>query len=827
MPKAELAPRASDMSLPAEQLLKLGLFQGLSRPPSLEKYPGSLVLRHFQAGEVICRQAAPGWTAFYVLTSADVLEMLRYRLRIANSNRQRKKLVRDVARMFLRVRQLQDHAGDHVLREAAGVYLAAGPKERRPRPGWLNPLARLWAKPPDRKKRPASIPFDGPTVIQGDSRQAVLCEGDLFGEMSCLHFVPRSATVIARRELFLLEMLPNILEQLNRDAAFNRKMDPAHRSLLPLRQLGLFRNLAEPEMDELAQHAEFVSFEPGEIVLDEHEASDRLYIVWRGLVKVQKGVSALLAPEQVADWNRLLESLRGGAQPSSLPMHVVWRMLSASARRALEGTVVSAEGCRAILVSLNAILKMNPGLAANLAFQRALSAPPADGGCDHDVRVQNRRLLEGSAAGLHPFRPHPVGLQFPLCYWGHGELIGEIGLFEQDPNPVTCTAHGQRVELVSVPRALLVDWLPRSRWLGPTVTASARRRTLQITEQMRSWREPAVVLQGTRADELGLAQGRKLMLIDMDRCTRCGECVEACADNHVDGRSRLFLVGPRIGQYLVPSTCRACRDPQCLVGCPVGSIHQGDVGQIVIEDWCIGCGLCARQCPYGAIQMHDIGVIAEQSAGWRLNHEGAVRRRAWQQANFNDCGWTELSAPFHDDAVLRAALKIGDSTEAVCLRHAFHLSDENDLARRHFRLEAHTKGRGLAIWINGERLPAAPSKAGKQEFWIPRPREVGSEDRRIESPTPLRAGRNVLAVRVRPGPVAGELLLQLTLHEVSKPELKSPEGDGVAEVAVTHRAVTCDLCGPRGPACVRACPHDAAFRIDGLIDLPVRLKSNP
>ena len=38
-------------------------------------------------------------------------------------------------------------------------------------------------------------------------------------------------------------------------------------------------------------------------------------------------------------------------------------------------------------------------------------------------------------------------------------------------------------------------------------------------------------------------------------------------------------------------------------GCPVDSIHRGKHLQIVIEDHCIGCGLCASNCPYGNIFM--------------------------------------------------------------------------------------------------------------------------------------------------------------------------------------------------------------------------------
>ena len=40
-----------------------------------------------------------------------------------------------------------------------------------------------------------------------------------------------------------------------------------------------------------------------------------------------------------------------------------------------------------------------------------------------------------------------------------------------------------------------------------------------------------------------------------------------------------------------------------MIGCPVASIHTGAGGEIVIEDWCIGCKKCAQICPYDAINM--------------------------------------------------------------------------------------------------------------------------------------------------------------------------------------------------------------------------------
>src|SRR5438445_12971688 len=73
MPKAELEARGSDVQLTDEQFLKIGLFAQLKRKPSLDKFPGAMVLRRYRKGEVIFRQGEAGWTAFYTLTSEDLL----------------------------------------------------------------------------------------------------------------------------------------------------------------------------------------------------------------------------------------------------------------------------------------------------------------------------------------------------------------------------------------------------------------------------------------------------------------------------------------------------------------------------------------------------------------------------------------------------------------------------------------------------------------------------------------------------------------------------------------------------------------------------------
>jgi Fe-S-cluster-containing hydrogenase component 2 len=103
-------------------------------------------------------------------------------------------------------------------------------------------------------------------------------------------------------------------------------------------------------------------------------------------------------------------------------------------------------------------------------------------------------------------------------------------------------------------------------------------------------------------------EAQSLLVMDLERCTRCDACVRACADAH-DGVTRLIREGQRFDKYLVATSCRHCRDPLCMVGCPVGSIRRRNSLEVIIENWCIGCGLCAKNCPYGNINMHPFQVL--------------------------------------------------------------------------------------------------------------------------------------------------------------------------------------------------------------------------
>jgi Fe-S-cluster-containing dehydrogenase component/CRP-like cAMP-binding protein len=101
--------------------------------------------------------------------------------------------------------------------------------------------------------------------------------------------------------------------------------------------------------------------------------------------------------------------------------------------------------------------------------------------------------------------------------------------------------------------------------------------------------------------------GTATMLIDLDRCTRCDDCVRACAATH-DNNPKFIRHGRQRNGIMVANACMQCVDPVCMIGCPTGAIHRESIqGQVVINDLtCIGCATCANSCPYDNIQMVEI-----------------------------------------------------------------------------------------------------------------------------------------------------------------------------------------------------------------------------
>jgi Fe-S-cluster-containing dehydrogenase component len=124
------------------------------------------------------------------------------------------------------------------------------------------------------------------------------------------------------------------------------------------------------------------------------------------------------------------------------------------------------------------------------------------------------------------------------------------------------------------------------------------------------------------------------MIIDIDKCIGCGNCVRACkAENDVpltegafrtwveryqvstddrdhpkvdspnggyDGFPALEDDSPNVKAFFVPKMCNHCADSPCVQVCPVGATFESPDGVVLIDKkYCIGCRYCVQACPYG------------------------------------------------------------------------------------------------------------------------------------------------------------------------------------------------------------------------------------
>jgi CRP-like cAMP-binding protein/Fe-S-cluster-containing dehydrogenase component len=198
---------------------------------------------------------------------------------------------------------------------------------------------------------------------------------------------------------------------------------------------------------------------------------------------------------------------------------------------------------------------------------------------------------------------HPGG-DLVLAYIGRGGYFGEIGLLSDEGRRTATVTALDHVELVRIHQEEFSEMVRQFPEVRRNLEQVARERSEQNKRRLDT--ATSVPLDNFLAQ--GLMEAQSLLVLDLDRCTRCDNCVRACADAH-DGVTRLIREGLRYDKYLVATSCRQCRDPLCMVGCPVGSIRRRNSLEVVIEDWCIGCGLCAKNCPYGNINMHPFEVM--------------------------------------------------------------------------------------------------------------------------------------------------------------------------------------------------------------------------
>lgn len=196
-----------------------------------------------------------------------------------------------------------------------------------------------------------------------------------------------------------------------------------------------------------------------------------------------------------------------------------------------------------------------------------------------------------------------VGLDF----LGAGTCLGIEAVDKPGDWKYTATVRG-RTEVIEVAISRLREDAALSGAVMPFLKTSAGKSDRPSHPQ-----DTRVIIAASREIETGVVDGVNLLVMDMAKCIRCGNCSLAC--HKVHGNSRLVRRGIHIERpvkpkawnlqsVLAPSVCMHCQDPECLTGCPTGAIARFPDGEIDINPkTCIGCGDCATQCPYNAISM--------------------------------------------------------------------------------------------------------------------------------------------------------------------------------------------------------------------------------
>jgi CRP-like cAMP-binding protein/Fe-S-cluster-containing hydrogenase component 2 len=426
----------------------------------------------------------------------------------------------------------------------------------------------------------------------------------------------------------------------------------------------LFRGIDEAVIRELMPFLSVYQFAAGEAILREGEYCDGAYYLIEGVVEVRFRATAeqAAAPaEPGSAVGRTIAWLRDrlrpvAAQPAGVPRATDTVVLpelpidlrpgdravleagdifgegSALSRYpiATDVSAISAVKCLMIRTpALRAMFDLEEFAAFKTAFdlryrQRTLRAHLRRVPLLQDV---SDRLLDQIAdeAELVGFKPNKViaeqgavsdafylvragyvkvGLRLgdkdlAVTYLRKGDFAGETALLlDDEPLPFSLTAL-EHVELVRISRdamrAILSAQPEVERRMWTTMVGRLRRRKA-------AGDDPIATQYLQYAMDSGLIHGESVLLIDLERCTRCDDCVRACAEAH-NGVPRFVREGSRFKNFSVPTACFQCTDPVCMIGCPTGAITRplGTMEVAIDPQTCIGCGNCVKRCPWDNI----------------------------------------------------------------------------------------------------------------------------------------------------------------------------------------------------------------------------------
>ena len=121
---------------------------------------------------------------------------------------------------------------------------------------------------------------------------ALLDEGNIFGEMAALSGQPRNATVTAKDDLTVLEIPAKTLKSLMKSSrVFKESIESLYTERAVhtyIRKVPFFASLSPSALDQLESRVNLITYKKGDIIFNEGEIGNSLYIIRSGFVKVSK-----------------------------------------------------------------------------------------------------------------------------------------------------------------------------------------------------------------------------------------------------------------------------------------------------------------------------------------------------------------------------------------------------------------------------------------------------------------------------------------------------------------------------------------------------------
>lgn len=439
--------------LELERMKALPIFAGIAES-TLKKLQPNILVANYEPGQVILREGDYSDAAYYILSGA----------------------------VQVMVTQLPTPGLDSSTTNAdtgAGAKGVRAMAERMDKLAAKAPQDRAFGHPESAEKTIilTDLPVD---IVAG---QRVLLEtGELFGELSALSRYPVSATVRAELATECVLIRTPALRMMQRTSkSFKEYVEKRYRQRslkAHLSSVSLFVDCDKGFIADLAKEVELLSFEPGQVIVEQGTPGDAFFLVRGGYVKV---------------------SVRVGA---------------------------------------------------------------------NDLAV---------------------------TYLRKGDYAGEAALLLDEPWPFGLSAL-EHVEIVKLSREAFKKVLKSVPEVEPILWDETFRR---LKERGRVSRDPISAEYLQMAMETGLIHGESVLLIDLETCTRCDDCVRGCAETH-GGSPRFIREGLKYKNWLIPTSCYECTDPVCMIGCPTGAITRpvGTKEVVIDEGTCIGCHNCVRRCPW-------------------------------------------------------------------------------------------------------------------------------------------------------------------------------------------------------------------------------------